>query len=415
MKKDAIFDEGDTRDVAKDKLPFFTVRHSSHYLEFHHLFHVAASFGLIDLILMFLEVGYDVNIRDKNRATPLIAACRGGNVPIVRLLLYHGADPWKQQRNGISAFHWLMTFHDDNTPVLLQSLRQDHNSMVMDAVVVDPVEMLEHGLQLRWSPVHFAVTVRNTVVAKALLDAGASSKGGNTTPLNIAVANHCPEMTRLLRIYKQPSWQLTLFLHIGKTCTLKLLLLHGNQRLKALNETARVILGSAYGDINQKDDDGYNSLAEAIRDIPCDNDLSVLECLLDHGAKLDVANHQLIYYLAYRGDGRAGKVLDFLIKRRAVDVIPDLLIRAITSGETSILEPILVTGIDVNEPGDDGLTTIMYPILHSGNSITIQALLNRGANANATVHIDSETKSVLDLCIALPEGDGLMLDALING
>lgn len=85
--------------------------------------------------------------------------------------------------------------------------------MAMDSVMAEPLVLLEHGLGLRWSPIHFAVEVRNMNVTKALLDAGASVRVGNTTPLNIAVANQCPEMTRLLLAYGMPEFQRTPFPH----------------------------------------------------------------------------------------------------------------------------------------------------------------------------------------------------------
>ena len=234
----------------------------------------------------FLEAGVDVNARDEYRATPLIAACRGGQIEVVRLLLSRGADSWKRQRNDISPFHWLMMFDDDEVHLVLEMLTKTHNSMVMDAVVSEPLEMLQHGLRLKWSPVHFAVTVRNSVVMKALIDAGASMKSGDVTPLDMAVANHCPEIVRTLLTYTLPSWQRTPLLHLADVSTLKLMLLHGNRRHENLQQTVLDVLVSPYGDVNQKDEDGYCPLAEAARESPCDVDLAVLECLISHGARL---------------------------------------------------------------------------------------------------------------------------------
>lgn len=242
FKKAAMLEESDTVEaietilpkLSTDKISLLAVSDCLDGEDSRHLFHLAARLGLIGIVRMFLRAGFDVNSRDDNRATPLIAYCRGGHPELVYLLIDHGADPWHKQRNGISPFHWLMMFEDSQVLVVLEKLRQTHNSMVMDAVVVEPVELLVHRLRLRWSPVHFAVAAHNTVVTNALIDAGASMKSGSSTPLDIAVANHCPEVVKLLLSYKLPSWQLTPFLHIGEVSTLKLMLLHGDQRRQHL-------------------------------------------------------------------------------------------------------------------------------------------------------------------------------------
>lgn len=168
LKRNSTFEESVTasciatnlRDSSKDGAPLrvvFEDDEDSDIEGFGQLYHLAARLGLIDVVQAFLGADFDVNSRDENRATPLIAACRGGHAEVVRLLIDHGADPWKQQRNGVSALHWLMMFEDDQVHGVLEILTRTHNAMVMDSVVVEPVEIPARGLQLRWSPVHFAV------------------------------------------------------------------------------------------------------------------------------------------------------------------------------------------------------------------------------------------------------------------
>lgn len=425
LKRNSTFEKSVTasyiatnlRDSSKDGAPLrvvFEDDEDSDIEGFGQLYHLAARLGLIDIVQAFLGADFDVNSRDENRATPLIAACRGGHAEVVHLLIDHGADPWKQQRNGVSPLHWLMMFEDDQVHRVLEILTRTHNAMVMDSVVVEPVEIPAHGLGLRWSPVDFAVAARNMIVTKALLDAGASMKGGSSTPLNIAVANHCPEMTKLILSYRQPSWQLTPFLHLGEVSTLKLMLLHGDQRRQNMDQTAQEVLNSAYYDVNQKDSDGYTALAEAIRVTPCDVDRNVFECLLDSGAKLDVPINKLMYSLLARDDGRARVILDFLIARGAVDATPQLLTAAIVHGNRAILESVLATGIDVNNSIDE-LPPLFTAVLFSNNAPAVEALISRGADVNKIFDFEPERKSALEMCLALPEGDGQMIDALING
>ncbi|KAL8893581.1 MAG: hypothetical protein Q9192_005126 [Flavoplaca navasiana] len=397
------------QDTASDKRPLLAISHALANEGLHHLLHVAARLGLKDIIEMTLEAGVDANTEDQDGATPLIAACRGGHADIVSLLMDRGADPWNRQRGGLSSFHWLMMFEDSEVSWVLEKIRSTHNSMVMESVMAEPLDLLEHGLRLRWSPVHFAVEVRNMTVTKALLDAGTSIRAGNTTPLNIAVANHCPEMTKLLLAHGMPNWQRTPFLHIGEVSTFKLLLLHGDQRRRNLYDTAREVLESCYGNINQNDRDGYRPLAKTMRRFPWDLDMTVLDCLINHGAKLDNNKTITVYCLTAREDGRAGRI------GSAININTALLVRAVMHRNRETLDAILATGIDVNTRTDENLSPLIAAILFAKRAYAVQALLDHGADVDAIVEIDSDKKSVLELCMALPEGDGQMLDALIDG
>ena len=403
------------RDSSEDKMSLRAVPEVFKRENLESFFHLAARLGLMAIVESFLQAGANVDARNEKRATPLVEACHGGHAQVVSLLMRHGADSWLCQRNSVSAFHWLMMFEDNEIPSVLKDLRQRHNSMVMDSVVSQPVELMEHGLSLKWSPVHFAVAVRKLALVKTLLDAGASQKAGNMTPLDLAVANHCPEIARLLISYKLPRWQLTPFLHIGETSTLKLLLLHGNQRRQMLERTVEEVLQSSYGDINQKNDDGHTPLAEAIKETPCDIDMSVLEVLLDQGAQLEVDDRMLMRHLLARDDGKSRFILDLLIERKAVATRADLLSAAVLRGNNAMIDSILATGIDVNERDAEGLPALLPAIIYSGNSYAVQALISHGADVNVELHAELEGKSALELCMGLPDGDGQMLDALIEG
>ena len=165
LNNGAMLEESDTLDAIEKILPEsstskISLRAVTDCLvgeDFRHLFHVTARLGSINIVRMFFKAGFGVNSRDDNRATPLIAARRGGHPETVCFLLDHGADAWNQQRNDISPFHWPMMFGNNQVHMVSEKLRGNHNSMVVDAVVIESVELLPHGLRLRWSPVHFAV------------------------------------------------------------------------------------------------------------------------------------------------------------------------------------------------------------------------------------------------------------------
>ncbi|KAL9632491.1 MAG: hypothetical protein Q9204_003777 [Flavoplaca sp. TL-2023a] len=121
-----------------------------------------------------------------------------------------------------------------------------------------------------------------------------------------------------------------------------------------------------------------------------------------------------VYCLTAREDGRAGRIVDYLIAREAININTALLVRAVMHGNRETLDSILATGIDVNTRTDENLSPLMAAILFAKKAYAVQALLGHGADVDAIVEIDSDKKSVLELCMALPEGDGQMLDALID-
>ncbi len=58
-------------------------------------------------VRLLLERGADVNAKDKNDATPLLLAIRGGNEAIVRILIEHGADDKVVTNDGKTPLHMM--------------------------------------------------------------------------------------------------------------------------------------------------------------------------------------------------------------------------------------------------------------------------------------------------------------------
>ncbi len=53
---------------------------------------MAANFGRIKIVKLLLEAGADVNFRNRDNETALIAAAQGGSIEATRLLIEAGAD-----------------------------------------------------------------------------------------------------------------------------------------------------------------------------------------------------------------------------------------------------------------------------------------------------------------------------------
>ena len=63
----------------------------------------------------------------------------------------------------------------------------------------------------------------------------------------------------------------------------------------------------------------------------------------------------------------------------------------------------------------DEVPPLFAAVLFSNNAPAVEALISRGAEVNKTFEFESERKSALEMCLGLPEGDGQMIDALIDG
>jgi hypothetical protein len=67
--------------------------------------HIAASFGLVDITVTLLEIGYDLGMRDSKGNTALSIAASRGYEAVVRLLLKKGSNVKAKDINGKTALH----------------------------------------------------------------------------------------------------------------------------------------------------------------------------------------------------------------------------------------------------------------------------------------------------------------------
>ncbi|MBD0391017.1 ankyrin repeat domain-containing protein, partial [Wolbachia endosymbiont of Pentalonia nigronervosa] len=64
------------------------------------LLHLAASYGLKDVVKALLKIGAEINAKDQDDATPLHWAAISGNADVVASLLKNGADPSLKNKDG---------------------------------------------------------------------------------------------------------------------------------------------------------------------------------------------------------------------------------------------------------------------------------------------------------------------------
>ena len=86
------------------------------------IMHEAALGGSSDIVKLLLERGVPVDTPDlENGATPLQYAASFGRVPVVRVLLAHGADPYRKDKRGWDTFAVAQRNGQDEVVALLRA------------------------------------------------------------------------------------------------------------------------------------------------------------------------------------------------------------------------------------------------------------------------------------------------------
>jgi ankyrin repeat protein len=121
--------------------------------------HLAVMIGSFKLVTALLSAGAIVDMVDTDGQTPLLLACLGGRLEIVRLLLDSRANPAHQNKQAHSALHYLAAFCRDR--------------QLLEDLVGAGADVNAKSLKLN-TPLHFAAMNGNEVAAQVLLAHGAS-------------------------------------------------------------------------------------------------------------------------------------------------------------------------------------------------------------------------------------------------
>lgn len=380
--------------------------------QFGSLLHLAARLGSLPIVELLVDAGADVNLHWEGCGTPVTAACRGGNSEIVQFLLRNGASAKRLSDKGPSPLHWMIMFEEDELEQMV-GLLQSHSGEI-NVFSKEVVELREHSIRFVFKPIHFAVQARYYKLVEVFLKAGAATRGGILTPLDLAVSLGFPELTTLLLDHSPSSGLQSPLLHQGLSNNVQSLLQHGNQVRSQVKSTLEIVLTSNFSDINVSDQDGITPLAHAIADCSCAINLDQLEVLIDHGADLNVPADRVVNILGRRNDGRGGRIMKLLLSSGKIKASPTLLTQTCLYGDEDILKAVLECGdIDVNAPlieKDGSIGALHSSVLIPGNYQIIRTLLDRGADINAIY----QGRYALEMAIMSPIGDGDVIDLLIE-
>ena len=169
------------------------------------------------VVRTLLERGADPNIRDEgDHAFPIHFAAERGDLPIVKLLIEHGADPiGAGTMHELDVLGWAVCFdYATQTDVARYLLAHGAQYTLFSAVAMGEAgvvrELAQSGVDLnqrmdrtnyRRTALHLAVVKKQGAALDALIDLGASvnlEDAVGLTPLDQAALNGEDEMTRVL-------------------------------------------------------------------------------------------------------------------------------------------------------------------------------------------------------------------------
>ncbi|KAL8750394.1 MAG: hypothetical protein Q9184_006439 [Pyrenodesmia sp. 2 TL-2023] len=302
-----------------------------------HGLHVAAFFGLIQVVTRLIKGQHSVDCRDSFGTTPLMYAAAAGHVNVVQVLLREGADPSFACQRSTTALH-----------------------RAIEGNYVDVVRYLLNAPNV-------GVNAISTVRA-------------GYTPLMLAAFYQRADMVPM--ILQTPELDVNLDAgHDQATLTaLSLAACYENAQI------VRQILGHPAIDVNKRD--GWcTPLTNAARN-GC---LSVVEVLLDHGADPEIQEGP--QYLSGTPLNRAidegfAPVVKLLLERGANPKVQDIYNRTIihsaaVNGRNEILRVLFEksTGVDINAQGTNGRTAL-HDAAYFNYCETIKILFEHGARTD---------------------------------
>ncbi|KAL8722852.1 MAG: hypothetical protein Q9225_000739 [Loekoesia sp. 1 TL-2023] len=300
-----------------------------------HSIHLAAFFGLDQVVVRLLKAQNFVDCRDSSGTTPLMWAATGGHTQVVQILLHEGADPSLSCQRSTTALHRAI---DGNHVDIVRYLLNCPN------IKVHAVETAQHRF----------------------------------TPLLLAVARQRAEIVSMLM--HTPGLDINLQAGPYKSTAL------GIAARREDAQIVRQILAHPDIDVN-KGDDWCTPLTNAARD-GC---VSMVEALLDHGADPEI--QEVPKYSGKTPLNRAIAyghiaVVKLLLRRGANPKVLDTDDRTIihiaaVNGQDEVLRILFdeSTGVDVNAQDANGRTAL-HDAAYINYCETIKVLFENGARTD---------------------------------
>lgn len=246
---------------------------------------MSAGYKDIETFQLLLDIGADVNKRDKRDMSPLDGAASLGNTDVLRLLLEHDADVNAVDEHGRTALHWAAGRRETEAAELLIE-----NGATIDA-------KNEDGL----TPLCFAILSSQLKVAEVLLKKGADvhiRTSHHRTLLHVTASKPKPWKRPRFNLLPSPDrgqdeddpydiakllikYSLDVNARDGNLRTP----LHGTARF-GITEVADLLLEHG-ANVNAKDEDSSTPLHEAV----ISDNVKMAKLLLENGADLNIKSN----------------------------------------------------------------------------------------------------------------------------
>jgi len=302
--------------------------------------HMAVTGGLEELSRLLIEYGADVNVRTGyHKLVPLHQASSGGHLSIIKLLLEKGADI-----NATSAAGW--------TPLHAAKNKETAELLVNNGADVNAVS--EKGL----TPLSEAVSMGNTELAKYLVEKGAdaSHKLTNTNRTLLHYAGSAGTAAYLLSlgigVEARDAWGYTP-LHMAA---------------EAGNMDVAEFLINRGADINAK-------ITWFIRNDDYPIGSTPLDIVLDNDPQSELAK-----YLEAKG-AKTGRYLPGKLYFEDLGNVEIELFQAVRNGNLSVITKRIRSGADINARDNAGWTSLHWAA-YFGREWTIKFLIKNGAQVN---------------------------------
>ena len=285
----------------------------------------------IETLQAIINHGADVNVTNKCNQTALLLACKMKIIGAINVLLTAGAEPNSADASGDTC--------------LLNAVRENCNKETLQALI-DHGAYIDARNKKNQTALLVACTMENTESMDILLNAGANPNttdaSGNTYLHNAVSKNSSKEVLQTIIDHRADANA------TNKSNQTALLL-----ACKMKNTEAISVLLNAGADPNSADISGDTCLLNAVRE-NCDKE--TLQAIIDHGADLNVSN---------------------ICNQTA-------LLLACKLQNTESMNVLLNAGANSNSIDISGDTCLLNAVIERWNKETVQAIINNGADVNAT-------------------------------
>ncbi|GIZ53848.1 ankyrin repeat domain-containing protein [Noviherbaspirillum aridicola] len=348
--------------------------------------HLAASHGHVEVIGRLIAAGAEIDASNGSRRTPAMLAAEGGHAAVLDVLLEQGANLKAVTRGGNTALHL--------------AARHGHVGVIRRLIAAGAgLDALNHSNQ---TAAILAAGGGHTEALRLLIDGGANL---GDTPLPAARSGRLETLELLLDLGFDKHKNMLLPQQSGRQRTV----LMEAARLGHLEMLGMLLERGADPNVTTPRHESTTALHLAADA----GQTKVVECLLDHGASLNLGDGWKYTPVMLATKGGHLETLKSLIDRGAdLNVSADrgttALMVAADWGRIEALQLIIDKGGNIDDTNDDNRTALLQAAAR-GRTEVVRVLAEKGANVNA-----ADNNGETPLLLAIQRRDTAAVEVLLE-